>query len=378
MSPTVTSPPAPSVLRRLLRDPATTLRDAAVTLTTPLLPDDYLGLVDPLWSRRGLRGRVEAVDHETFAPDGTPTAATLTIRPGSGWRTPAAGQYVRLGVDVAGVRQWRAYSVTSPAQRRDGRFTVTTKAIPDGVVSHHLVHRLLPGAVVHLEQAEGTFTLPARVTRPLLFVTAGSGLTPVMGMLRTLDAAGTAVPDLVLVHSAPTRADVLFLAELERLAARHPGVRLHLQLTDTDGLLGADLGHLVPDWAERETWACGPVGLLDAVEEHWAAAGLADALHTERFRPRILVDPDATGGTVTFTASGVTTDAGAATTLLDAGESAGALLPSGCRMGICHGCVGVLRSGAVRDLRTGTVTADEGAVVQTCISAAAGPCEIEL
>lgn len=370
MSPTATTARKATPGRRLV--------DAAVALTTPLLPDDYVALLDPLWSRRSLRGRVESVTHETFDASGSPTSATLTLRPGHGWTGHTAGQYVRVGVDVDGVRQWRAYSLTCPPGRADGRITVTTKAIPGGLVSNHLVHHLTVGTLVHLAQAEGEFTLPALATRPLLFVTAGSGLTPVMGMLRTLDARATPdFPDTVLVHSAPAAHDVLFAAELATLAARHPNLRVHVQLTDVDGMLGADPSALVPDWRDRETWACGPVGLLDAVEAHWADAGLGEVLHTERFRARILVT-GAAGGTVSFTTSGVTTEADGSTPLLDVGEAAGALLPSGCRMGICHGCVGVLRSGAVRDLRTGTVESDEGAVIQTCISAAAGPCEIEL
>ena len=136
----------------------------------------------------------------------------------------------------------------------------------------------------------------------------------------------------------------------------------------------------MPDHAERETWACGPIGLLDAVEEHWAAAGLADRLHTERFRPSSPTPGE--GGTVTFSADGTVVEADGATPILDAGETAGVLMPSGCRMGICYGCVLPLRQGAVRDLRTGDLTTaavpGDGVLIQTCVSAAAGACDIDL
>ena len=79
----------------------------AELVTTPLLPTDYLDLVDPLRSGADLRGRIEAVHPETR------DAATLVIRPGRGWRAHTPGQYVRIGIDVDGVRQWRAYSLTS-------------------------------------------------------------------------------------------------------------------------------------------------------------------------------------------------------------------------------------------------------------------------
>ncbi|SCL28120.1 Ferredoxin-NADP reductase [Micromonospora pallida] len=362
---------ATTVSRRSTRMP---LRDRLLRLagavTTPLLPDDYLDLVAPLRAGADLRGRILDVRPET------PDAATVVIRPGRGWRGHLPGQYVRLGVDVDGVRQWRAYSLTAPPGRGNAPVTITVKAIPDGVVSNHLVRRVRPGTIVQLDQAQGDFVLPRPAPPRVLFVTAGSGVTPVMGMLR---CGALADSDVVLVHSAPTPTDVIFGAELRDLAAQ--GVlRLVERHTDRDGQLDVtELADLVPDHLDRQTWACGPVGLLDAVERHWADAGAADRLHTERFRPTVITAGE--GGPVTFTRSGVTVQADGSRALLDAGEEAGVLMPSGCRMGICFGCVLPLRQGAVRDLRTGELTTalpGDGVLVQTCVSAAAGPCDIDL
>ncbi|GAA4834698.1 ferredoxin reductase [Kitasatospora terrestris] len=334
-------------------------------VTTPLLPSDYLDLVSPLRAGADLRGRIEAVHPETG------DASTVVIRPGRGWRGHTAGQYLRIGVDVDGRRLWRAYSITSPTDRRDGRLTITVKAVPDGKVSNHLVRRAAPGTLVQLEQATGDFVLPQAKPAKVLYLTAGSGITPVMGMLRDTDFA-----DVVLVHCAPRPRDVIFRDELHGLAA-NGRLRLTEVHTGTDGRLDvARLDELVPDWAERETWACGPAGLLDAAEEHWAAHGVRELLHTERFRPATVVTGE--GGEVTFSATGRTVDADGATPLLDVGEEAGVLMPSGCRMGICFGCVTPLKAGAVRDLRTGEITeAEPGVLIQTCVSAAAGPCDIE-
>ncbi|MEU9028595.1 ferredoxin reductase [Streptomyces sp. NPDC048383] len=348
---------------------STALRSRAWKLlemvTTPLLPSDYLDLVVPLRAGADLRGRIEAVHPETG------DAATIVIRPGRGWRGHTAGQYVRIGVDVDGVRLWRAYSVTSPTNRRDGLITIAVKAIPDGKVSNHLVRRTKPGTLIQLDQATGDFVLPGTKPAKVLYLTAGSGITPVMGMLRDID-----LDDVVMIHSAPRPHDVLFRKDLHDLVADKK-LRLTEVHTDTDGMLDiARLGELVPDWAERETWACGPAGLLDAAEAHWSAHGVEERLHTERFRAGTVVAGD--GGEVTFAATGKTVDADGATPLLDVGEEAGVLMPSGCRMGICFGCVTPLTAGAVRDLRTGEVTeAGPGVLIQTCVSAAAGPCDIE-
>ncbi len=356
------------------RDATRALRDGAVRLaesvSTPLLPAHYLDLVSPLRSGVDLRGRIVAVEPETS------DAATVVIKPGRGWRGHVPGQYIRIGVDVDGVRQWRAYSLTSPLDRPDGCLTITVKAIPGGVVSNNLVHRARAGTIVQLDQACGEFTLPETGPAKVLFITAGSGITPVMGMLRNRLAS---LDDVVLVHSAPTASDVIFASELGRLGSegRIRLVQLH---TDADGMLdAARLAELVPDLAERETWACGPTGLLDTMEEHFDATGRATRLHTERFRANVLVT--GAGGRVSFAKSGTVVEADGATPLLDAGEAAGVLMPSGCRMGICFGCVVPLREGAVRDLRSGDLTtaaAGDGVLIQTCVSAAAGACHIDL
>jgi ferredoxin-NADP reductase len=356
--------------------PRVALRDRVLKLaafiTTPLLPEDYLDLVDPLRSGADLRGRIEAIQRET------PDAATIVIRPGRSWRPHTPGQYVRIGIDVDGVRQWRAYSLTSDLTRTDGCISVTVKAIPGGKVSNHLVHRATPGTIVQLDQATGEFCLPEQVPAKALFVTAGSGITPVMGILRNHPELTDSRSDTVLVHSAPTAEDVVFGPELRRMAAEGR-IRLIEQHTDTAGMLdAAAIAELVPDWVERSTWACGPVGMLEALEEHWSSAGIADRLYTERFRPTVLVTGE--GGTVSFAKNGTTLEADGATPILDAAEEAGVLMPSGCRMGICYGCVLPLREGAVRDLRNGELTLaapGDGVLIQTCISAAAGACDID-
>ena len=351
-------------------------RRVAEALVTPLVPEDYLDLVDPLRAGADLRGRIVDVRRET------PDAVTVVIRPGRGWLGHVPGQYIRIGVDIDGVRHWRAYSLTHRADGTAaagipaGCVAITTKAIPDGKVSTHLVREARPGTLVMLDQATGDFTLPTPAPAKVLFLTAGSGITPVMGMLR--NHLGE-LADVAQVHCAPTASDVIFAGELQSYAA-DSRLALTVNLDDEHGVLDlARLDTLVPDWRERETWTCGPTGLLDAAEAHWAGAGVADRLHTERFRPTV-VEPGE-GGQITFLTTDLTVEADGGTPILDAGEEAGVLMPSGCRMGICFGCVVTMRQGAVRDLRTGDVTVVEPGdelPVQTCINAVAGSCDIEL
>ena len=151
----------------------------AERVTTPLVPADYLDVIDPLRSSADLRGRIVAIHPETR------DAVTVVIKPGRGWRGHTPGQYVRIGVDVDGVRQWRAYSLTSHTTRRQHRHhreghprrrrsAITWSAGPRSAPSSNSTR---PPA-----------TSPS-ATRPpakILFLTAGSGITPVMGMLRNM------------------------------------------------------------------------------------------------------------------------------------------------------------------------------------------------
>lgn len=356
------------------------LRKLAARITTPLLPDDYLHLANPLWSARELRGRILDVRRETE------DSATLVIKPGWGFSFDyQPGQYMGIGLLVDGRWRWRSYSLTSsPAETsrsaaRSGparTVTITVKAMPEGFLSSHLVAGVEPGTIVRLAAPQGNFVLPDPAPASILFLTAGSGITPVMSMLRTL-ARRDQITDIAHLHSVPTEADMMFGAELNALAADQPGYHLRVRETRTQGRL--DLGSLdreVPDWRQRHTWACGPEGLLTQAERVWSAAGIGDRLHLERFAVSKAA-PAGAGGTVTFARSGRAVAADAATSLMDAGEGAGVQMPFGCRMGICQSCVVSLVEGHVRDLRTGKEH-DPGTRVQTCISAASGDCVIDI
>ncbi|REE99917.1 ferredoxin reductase [Thermomonospora umbrina] len=270
------------LVRGIIRPPrnASRLSAAARRLTTPLLPEDCLGMINPLWSTTRPRGRVEAVRAETA------DSATLVIRPGRGWPRHRPGQWARVGVEIDGALHWRAFSLSSPP-RPNGRITITVKAAPDGFVSPHLVRHTPPGALVHLGLPHGEFVLPAVPPRRVLFVTAGSGIAPVMAMLAHLAAAGMRT-DTLLIHTAPTRDDVIFRGALRAMAARFPKLRLYERHTREHGRLrAAEIPGLCADWARRPTWACAPPGLLADLTRHWDDHGIGTALRTERFQTSV-------------------------------------------------------------------------------------------
>jgi ferredoxin-NADP reductase len=354
------------IQRRLFR--------ALSVLSTPLLIDDYLEMINPLWSTRERKGRIEDVKRETEQ------ASTVLIKPGYSWPGHKPGQYVRIGIDINGVRHWRAYSLTSDPYREDGLISITPKRVDEGVVSPYLVGQARPGTIVSLSKIEGEFVLPDPTPEKLLFISAGSGVTPIMSMLRHLNHYDE-LADVVHLHSARQSDEVIFGPELRDLADRGNGFRLHEQVTGEHGRIGpGDLERLCGDWREREVFISGPNDMLDAFREHFEQHGDAERLRMERFQPKLGLGEagEGEGGTIKFVKSDCQAESDGSVPILVAGEEAGLDLPYGCREGICHTCVGQLREGRVRDLRTGKVYGQEGEVIRTCISAPEGPIEIEL
>jgi ferredoxin-NADP reductase len=336
-------------------------------VATPLRPSHYLELAFPLLCTHETYARVDAVIDETR------DARTLVLRPGRAFARHRAGQHVRVGVEIDGRRLTRTFSLSSSPDDPSGRVAVTVKAVRGGRVTPFVVRDLAPGALVTLSNPEGDFVLPDGPAPRALFVTGGSGITPVMSMLRTLALRGDTL-DVVHVHYERRAEDVIFSDELRRLADARVGYRLHVVETRDTPMLRfspAQLSTLCPDAASREVWACGPAGMLDAVEAFLPRA------HTERFQPR-LVASGSRGGEVHFARSGKTARADGKTPLLVVAETAGVNAPNGCRMGICHTCDATLAKGCVRDLRTGRLHDEPGARVQVCVCAAEGDVELSL
>jgi ferredoxin-NADP reductase len=358
------SPNVPRVQRLVLR--------AVRAFSSPLLPDDYLELINPLWSTRELRGKIERIEPETE------TASTVVIKPSYRFDGHEPGQYCRIGIDIQGRRHWRAYSLTSDPDNEEGIISITVKNVDEGVVSPYLTQRGRVGTIIGLGGIEGEFTLPEEIPEKLLFISAGSGITPIMSMLRSLDHQDE-MNDVVLIHSAKDEDDVIFGEQLRELEKKHEGFKLHEQHTGSMGRFepAKHFDEICPDWKERDIYLSGPEGMLDAVEEHVDEMGDCDRLFMERFQPKLGTGETGDGGKIIFTESDCEAISDGETPIMVAGEEKGLDMPYGCREGICHTCVLTLKTGQIRDLRTGKVSGSEGETIRTCINAPEGNIEIE-
>jgi ferredoxin-NADP reductase len=346
-----------TLTRRARRSPLLEL------LTGPHGVDRYTELVDPIWTRNDARAKVVAVRRQT------PRSVTLTLEPNRAFTGFEAGQHINLTVEIDGRRRTRPYSPASVPTARHIELTIGRH--DGGLVSEYLCDHARPGMVVHLDSVGGDFVLPTVRPRRILLVSGGSGITPVMSMLRSLRAEGF-TGEVAFVHYARSAPEACYADELAAMT----DVRVLHGYTrggqgDLTGYFDAD--HLAAAMPEPDAvFVCGPPALVDAVR------ALCPDAKSESFVPVAFTVPvESSGGRVTFTDTKVdVTDDGRP--LLEQAESAGLSPESGCRMGICHSCTRRKTRGAVKNLITGAVSTADEEDIQICVSAPVGDVDIAL
>ncbi len=349
-----------TLTRRVLRSPLVDL------LTGPHGVDRYTELVVPTWTQGDARAKVIAVRRQT------PRSVTLTLEPNRAFTGFLAGQHFNLTVEINGRRRTRPYS---PANAEGDQYIELTIGRHDaGLVSTYLCDHARPGMVVGLDSVGGDFVLPAQRPRRVLFVSGGSGITPVMSMLRTLRAEGF-TGEVAFLHYARNAGEACYADELAAMT----GVRvLHCYTRDGIGDLtgrfgAAHLAAAMPELGDdTAVYVCGPPALVDAVRAHCPNA------QSESFVPPMFTVPaESSGGRVTFTDTDVDVEDDGRP-ILEQAESAGLSPDSGCRMGVCHSCTRRKTRGAVRNLITGAVSTTEAEDVQICVSVPVGDVDVAL
>jgi ferredoxin-NADP reductase len=343
--------------------------------------DRWAQALDPMISTRVIRARVVAIIDE--ARD----TKSFVLRPNARFsRAFRPGSFVVLRLDVDGRPVTRSYSISS-ADIAAGLVTITVKRVEGGLASNWLCRRLRVGDVVEMGEAQGQFVLPKKLPESVLFLSAGSGITPVMAMLRHLTASPS-TRRLAFLHWARSPDDLIFRAELESLAARHANLHVGLSVEDAgEGWTGASgrftraqLAAAVPDWKERPIFLCGPPLFMRAVIEALEADGFdLSRLFYERFGPDIDVSKFLHGASlVRFRRSGTEAVASTPTTILDVAEARGLSPVSGCRAGVCGTCRCKKLRGVVLDVSTGRESGPGEEMIHPCVSLPKGSVDVDL
>ncbi|MGD8862421.1 MAG: ferredoxin reductase [Myxococcales bacterium] len=335
------------------------------TLAYPQSPDDFLQALHPGWALERVVARVEAVRRET------PETTSLYLRPSRNWRPHHAGQHVLLTVTLHGVQHTRCFSL-SAAPRDGALLRLTIKAHPGGRVSGWARDLAKAGDRVEISQARGDFVLPDPAPDRLLFLSGGSGMTPLLSMAQSLAEAGYA-GSLRWIHSED--ADVALEDEM-RSACAAVGGDFDLHRTagqDAAGLLrAAHIAARVPDFRQRQLFVCGPRGLMDMARDLYAEHDLAGQVHHEDFQPRrapisTLRAAGDEAPRLMLARSRKSVRAAPGLSLLELAEEAGLHPPHGCRRGICHTCKCKKHSGTVRNEVTGAESDASDEEIRLCI-----------
>lgn len=301
------------------------------------------------------------------------------------------GQYLTIGVDIDGRRVERCYSISSPPTR-PYTVSITVKRIATGAVSTWLHDHLYPGGTVHAAGPLGGFTCLPEPGGRYLLVSAGSGITPMLSMVRTAADLTTGC-DIAFVHSARTPSDIAFRAELDHLAADRIDNTILVGHTCTRDSLEAWDGHrgrltgdlllaICPDHADREIYLCGPDTFRRDIRDVLIAQGISpERIHEESYvlaapppPPVATIAPaaegfTAEGFTIEFTRRGRSILCPPDTSILDAAAAAGIMLPSSCGQGMCGTCKVGKTSGEVQMNHNGGIRPREilqGKVLLCC------------
>lgn len=331
----------------------------------------------------------------------TPDTATFTFRAPSGaWFDYQPGQFVTLDLPVPGGNVQRTYTISS-SPSRPLSISVTVKAQRDSIGTRWMLDHLKPGMRIKAYGPSGIFSSHRHPAKKYLFISAGSGVTPMVSMTTWMWDSGE-MPDIVFVHGARSPSEIIFRERLEQMANRVPGLQLRFTVEQTDpfrawhGYLGRlnqiMLGLMAPDYLEREVFCCGPEPFMQSVRdmlialgydmEHYHQESFGAPVRTEAEEPVIVdvVPEEGVKAEVVFTDSGITTPCSETDTILAVAKRSGLNIPSGCTFGLCGTCKIKKVAGEVHMVHNGGISDEdiEEGYILACCSNPMGRVEVEV
>ncbi len=309
-----------------------------------------------------------------------------------------AGAHINIEFGINGEAVKRTYTLSSSPRnfsstKQTDEFSITIKRVNEGLASNWLFENLKEGGQIKVSQPQGNFVLPYQPAGKILMLSAGSGVTPLMSMLRYLAEAGNR-SDIVFLNYSQSPNDIIFHDELEQLSNTHENIDIHFSLErDIDApssfstssvhkgrISRKQLSSIAPDILEREIYLCGPQTFMKATAEILDKLKFEPSqLHLENFTADLssstLLGYSAE---ISFTSLEGVIQSSPSKTILEEAESAGLKPAAACRTGICRSCRCKKTSGTTVNLITGEESTSAGDYILPCVSVAKTATEIEL
>lgn len=297
-----------------------------------------------------------------------------------------AGAHINIEFTANDERVLRTYTLSSSPKTPD-EFSITVKRVNHGVASNWLFENLKAGDQIKVGQPQGSFVLPYQPAGKLLMLSAGSGITPVMSMLRYLTQTGNR-SDIVFLNYSQSPGDIIFHQELNTLAKNHPNITTFFSV-ERDSVPGKTLegriskqqiSEIIPDILEREVYLCGPQPFMKAAISFLDKLKFNPAqLHLENFTADLNGAAElGYSAELSFTSTGQSVLAASSKTILEEAEAAGLNPAAACRIGICKTCRCKKQSGTTVNLVTGEESTEVGDYILPCVSVAKTATTIEL
>ncbi|MFE0757121.1 pyridoxamine 5'-phosphate oxidase family protein [Inquilinus sp. NPDC058860] len=368
------------------------------------------------WEEAGRAARAEA-SRNTLRPltvtrivDESATIRSFILEPADRGSVVAhrPGQFLPIALDIPGRDQpvRRTYTLSDAADGRSYRISVKREAGPDGpgLASHWLHDHVRVGDTIRALAPRGDFVLDADSRRPVLLLSAGVGVTPMIAMLNHLVGRN---PDrlrhpgrgLWFVHAARDGAEHAFAAHIRALAARAPTLAVHVRYSrprpqdvqgrdyDDAGRIDAALLRRLLPLDDYDVYLCGPAGFMQAMREVLAGLGVRpERIRSEAFAAgsaapaaQAALPPAVTEAEVEFRASGrrAAWDPSKGS-LLDLAEAAGIEAPWSCRTGLCGTCAARVAEGTVTYAEPPAGAPEPGQALVCCAVPASGRVVLEL
>ncbi len=345
----------------------------------------------------------ETLECVSVVPE-TPNTASFTFRAPSGALFAYhPGQFLTLEIPAPGQPGGvvhRTYTISS-SPSRPRSITITAKAQPDSIGTRWMLNNLQPGMRMRAIGPAGLFTNAESAAAKYLFISAGSGITPMMSMTTCMWDEGRDL-DVVFINCAKRPSEIIFRQRLEQMASRTPGLDLKFVVEEADryspwtGYQGQFnqlmLGLMAPDYLDREVYCCGPEPFMQAVRDALAGLGFdMDNYHQESFgapveteadQPNLddVIPDDDSAAEIVFASSGVTAKVAETDTVLAAARAVGLNIASGCTFGVCGTCKVKKSSGEVHMVHNGGISEDDIAAgyILACCSNPIGKVEVEV
>ncbi|EEW60924.1 hybrid-cluster NAD(P)-dependent oxidoreductase [Tritonibacter mobilis] len=354
----------------------------------------------PRNSERAIWKDTEMLECVSIIPEMDNTASFTFKAPSGALFEYDPGQFMTLEIPVPGGPLHRTYTISS-SPSRPRNITITAKAQRDSIGTRWMLDNLRPGSRIKALGPAGLFTNANSSAKKFLFISAGSGITPMMSMTTSMWDDGDNL-DIVFVNCAKRPSEIIFRQRLEQMASRSEGLDLKFVVEEPDpyrpwtGYQGVFnqlmLGLMAPDYLEREVYCCGPEPFMQAVRDALAGLGFdMDNYHQESFHAPVetaaeqpdfddVVLDDESKVEVTFETSGVTAKVAETDTILAAARANGLNIPSGCTFGVCGTCKVKKTSGEVHMVHNGGISDDdiEAGYILACCSNPIGKVSVEI